>query len=571
MKRNIFLLLVCMFVCCTAAFAQIVTLTFTAKDAANNHVLLDHVTITNLTKGWQETIYWPDTVLTMQNGTGIDEYTHNGGFDLSQNNPNPFTGSTEVCLTVAKQGEVTVDIADVNGKIVGTHIMRPQPGIHQFRITLSTVGTYVMTARQSGQKSSIKMVCNGGGDGNHIEYTGSILSNDYSTKPTKSNLKGATTNPFNFGDQMEYVGYASINGTEAESEHITQVQNASQTLTLQFSETQQQTPIVITNEVSNITHNSATVEGSVIFDGGRTITARGVCWSITQNPTINDSHTTDGSGMGYFTSEITNLSPITRVYVRAYATNSAGTAYGNQLYFTTAGAYDAQPCPDAATVTDYDNNVYNTVQIGNQCWMKESLRTTHYANGTSIALGGTSTSSTTAYCYYPGNHQYSVSAFGYLYNWKAVMGDSSSSSANPSGVQGICPTGWHVPSDAEWTQLMDYVSSQSQYLCGGDSTYIAKALASEWEWYSVNNTYTCAVGNNLSNNNETGFSAFPAGYYYPGTGYDDYKSKAIFWSTTEHPYQGSLCYCRCLTWVYAHVIRTYDNKSYGYSVRCLRD
>ena len=88
---------------------------------------------------------------------------------------------------------------------------------------------------------------------------------------------------------------------------------------------------------------------------------------------------------------------------------------------------DGQPCPGAATVTDVDNNTYNTVQIGTQCWMKENLRTTRYANGTSIALGS-STSSTTAYRYYPDNNSSNVSTYGYLYNWKALMGNSSSSS-----------------------------------------------------------------------------------------------------------------------------------------------
>lgn len=87
--------------------AQTVTLTFTGKDANNNWVQLNRVAITNLTKGWQETIYWPDTTLTMQNGTGIDESVANGGFGLSQNNPNPFSGTTDINLTVADAGAVT--------------------------------------------------------------------------------------------------------------------------------------------------------------------------------------------------------------------------------------------------------------------------------------------------------------------------------------------------------------------------------------------------------------------------------------------------------------------------------
>ena len=225
---------------------------------------------------------------------------------------------------------------------------------------------------------------------------------------------------------------------------------------------------------------------------------------------------------------------------------------------------DGQPCPGAATVTDVDNNTYNTVQIGTQCWMKENLRTTRYANGTSIALGS-STSSTTAYRYYPDNNSSNVSTYGYLYNWKALMGNSSSSSANPSGVQGICPTGWHVPSDAEWTQLTDYVSGQSQYVCGVSNSLIAKALASTTGWQS--SSQICAVGNNPSFNNTTGFSALPAGGYFGY--YLNFGDDAYFWSATEYDYGNS--YYRAFSYNDANVNRHYSNKYYGFSVRCVRD
>jgi len=112
------MLIVCILVCCTIAFTQNITLTFTAKDAANHYEQLNRVFITNLTKGWQETIYWPDTILIMQNETGINdvEICGRASLQLSQNNPNPFAGITKVSLMVAEKGEVMLDIADVNGK-----------------------------------------------------------------------------------------------------------------------------------------------------------------------------------------------------------------------------------------------------------------------------------------------------------------------------------------------------------------------------------------------------------------------------------------------------------------------
>lgn len=224
-----------------------------------------------------------------------------------------------------------------------------------------------------------------------------------------------------------------------------------------------------------------------------------------------------------------------------------------------------QPCPGTPTVTDIDGNTYNTVQVGDQCWMKENLRTTKYSDGTTIALGST-TSTSTAYRYNPNDDANNVTSYGYLYNWKALMRSSSSSSSNPSGVQGICPTGWHVPSDAEWTQLTDYVSSQSEYVCGDHSNYIAKALASATGWYSYSDA--CAVGNTPASNNATGFSAVPAGHY-GNYGYGSFSSGAKFWSATQS--DSDFAYYRDLSYYNAYVSSLYSSKSYGLSVRCVKD
>ena len=322
-------------------------------------------------------------------------------------------------------------------------------------------------------------------------------------------------------------------------------------------------PTVTTSNVTDITTTTASCSGNVTSTGGSSVTARGVCWSTSQNPTVNGSHTTNGTGIGSFTSSISSLTPNTTYYVRAYATNSAGTAYGSQVSFTTA--QDGQPCPAASTVTDYDGNTYNTVQIGNLCWMKENLRTTHYADGTAIPACGSCTSSISPYYYNNSSSGISLTSRGYQYNWPAAVHSAASSSANPSGVQGICPNGWHVPSDAEWTQLTDYVSSQSQYVCGSNNTYIAKALASTTGWGS--SITTCAVGNDQSGNNTTGFSAVPAGVWYAG--FNNVGYSATFWSSTQ--YNNSSAYFRYFSATHADVNSDITAKQYGCSVRCLRD
>ena len=177
------------------------------------------------------------------------------------------------------------------------------------------------------------------------------------------------------------------------------------------------------------------------------------------------------------------------------------------LYAQPAG--DAQACPGLSTVTDYDGNVYNTVKIGTQCWMKQNLRTKHYANGGVIYSGGNSSSTTTPYYYNNSSSSIPLSLRGYMYNWAAVMHGAAASDNVPSGVQGICPNGWHLPSYSEGWALINYLRSQSYYYCGSSSSNIARALAYTSYWKSSSNS--CAIGNTQSANNASGFSAVPAG------------------------------------------------------------
>ncbi len=329
-------------------------------------------------------------------------------------------------------------------------------------------------------------------------------------------------------------------------------------------------PTVRTASVSDITSNTAVCGGEVTSEGSASVTARGVCWSTSHNPTIADSHTNDGNGAGSFTSNINGLSSYTTYYVRAYATNREGTGYGEEVALTQYNSNDGQSCPSVATLTDIDGNTYNTVQIGSQCWMRENLKTTKYADGTSITNGNTTASFSIPYWYYPNNNSGNKSTYGLLYNWSAVMRNASSSSNNPSEVQGICPDGWHVPSDAEWTQLADYVSSQSQYICGNDNTNIGKALSYNSNWYTTTNYGECSISQNQSANNATGFGAMPAGFFH-GTSavYSSHTSHAYLWSSTENT-RNDVLY-RLLDHSNATLICNHNLPCFGYSVRCVKD
>ena len=219
-----------------------------------------------------------------------------------------------------------------------------------------------------------------------------------------------------------------------------------------------------------------------------------------------------------------------------------------------------------STIVDYDGNVYSTIKLGSQCWMAENLRTRHYSNGDPIELGS-STSTTIPYRYNPANDSANVGDYGYLYNWAAVMNGAISSEVNPSGVQGICPTGWHVPSDVEWVALKDYVSSQSQYVCNNNSSNIGKALASATGWNNSTTT-ACGVGTMQSTNNASGFNALPAGNYY-ATGSNGFGFYANFWTSTEATSGNAYSYN--LAYTSPSLNRSNSGGASGFSVRCVQD
>jgi uncharacterized protein (TIGR02145 family) len=231
----------------------------------------------------------------------------------------------------------------------------------------------------------------------------------------------------------------------------------------------------------------------------------------------------------------------------------------------------------ATTVTDYDGNVYNTVTIGTQVWMKENLKTTHYANGTAIPLvtGNSNwdalTTTSKAYCWYNDSVKYK-DTHGALYTWAAAMNGAISVTANPSGIQGVCPTGWHLPSDAEWTQMENYLTDNGYNYdgtTGTGGTKIAKSLASTSGWNSSTNTG--AVGNTdyPSYRNKSGFTALPGGSRgfdgkFYSIGYYGY-----WWSATE--FDATYALYRNMSIYNSNVYRYFNGKELGFSVRCVRD
>lgn len=308
------------------------------------------------------------------------------------------------------------------------------------------------------------------------------------------------------------------------------------------NETQIQVPVVSTNNVTGITSASSVCGGNVTDEGGGTVTQRGVCWSTASNPTISDNKTSDGSGSGSFTSNITGLSPNTTYYVRAYATNSAGTSYGSAISFQTASSIVL------GTFTDpRDGNTYQTVTIGSQIWMMENLRyLPQVHNNTEFSLAGDNGQPGYGVYGYNGNNYSTAialsnfSTYGVLYNWFAV------STGN------ICPAGWRIPSYDDFVTLVDNVGGESS---GGGNLKEAGTT----HWSSPNTGAT----------NSSGFTALPAGCRYPDGSFIGINSNTWFWTSEEDDVDNS--WYRHLCCQYANISVNSTLKKIGYSVRCIKN
>jgi uncharacterized protein (TIGR02145 family) len=227
-------------------------------------------------------------------------------------------------------------------------------------------------------------------------------------------------------------------------------------------------------------------------------------------------------------------------------------------------------CSNPKIITDIDGNVYKTVKIGKQVWMAENLKTTKYRNGdligtTTITVGKTRPDSLFKYynqrnkpkCQwaYDGNES-NAATYGRLYTWYVVTDNRN-----------VCPSGWHIPSNAEWTTLYDYLTNNG-YGYHGHGGNIGKSIASTSGWTTT--SLPGQVGNDQTSNNSSGFTGLPAGYSIYG-GFSEIGNLFSMWSSTEADSSNAF------SWEIIYNLAGYTipldslPKFWGSSVRCLKD
>ncbi len=266
-------------------------------------------------------------------------------------------------------------------------------------------------------------------------------------------------------------------------------------------------PKVITVAATSITTHAAVCGGRVTNYDKDTIKQRGVCYSLKPNPTVKDSLTSDGVGKGDFLSNLTNLIEDTVYYYKAYTITQNDTVYGVELNFRTLS--------DSTFTDPRDGQKYRFKKFGTQIWMTKNL---NYVTPSSN-------------CY--NNDPAECSIYGRLYDW--------------SNSLAVAPPGWHLPTDAEWSTLTNFVNNN-----GG-------ALKDTLLWNSPNTGAT----------NSSGFKAIAAGYRNDFGQSLSKGNAAFFWSSTSSTSAAS--WSRILSSTDALIDRGYYYKLFFFSVRCIKD
>ncbi len=312
-------------------------------------------------------------------------------------------------------------------------------------------------------------------------------------------------------------------------------------------------PVVVTTPVTNVTASTASSGGNVTNNGGATVTVKGVCWNTTGNPTISDPHSSDGTGNGSYISAITGLPEYTEFYVKAYATNSVGTGYGQEVLLRTLPA----ACGEDIT---YEGKTYQTVQIGDQCWMKQNLNVGTMINSN---LEQTDNDTIEKYCY--DNLESNCDVYGGLYQWNEII-EFYNAFPPPDTPhihigdtycynEKLCPSGWHLSTSSDWENMST--------ILGGVNVAGGKLKETGYNhWAAPNSGAT----------NNSNFTALPGGQrFYDGNMYD-MAYYGYFWMNDWGNFNTSgNAWLQIVSFNNDNLESLMAETTNGFSVRCVKD
>ena len=308
-----------------------------------------------------------------------------------------------------------------------------------------------------------------------------------------------------------------------------------------------QTVTSFTQSITNLTVTQRQ-DGSGKVDVHYTLSGEADAYNITAEVSLDNGNT--WQSITNLNGDMYNVSPGNHQLVWNAGAEMPGEYVNNariKLTSNESGGITGQPCPGLPTVT-YAGQTYNTVYIGSQCWLKENLNVGTMISGTQ---NQTNNGIIEKYCY--NNDPANCATYGGLYQWNEAM-----QYVTTEGTQGICPDGWHIPTDGEYTVLTNFLGGES--VAGGKMKSTGTIEEGTGLWYQPNTGAT----------DESGFSGFPGGYRYGLNGYFYILGyHGLFWSSSQ--YNTNYAWRRYLNYYYANVYRYNYYKEDGFSVRCLRD
>jgi uncharacterized protein (TIGR02145 family) len=446
-----------------------------------------------------------------------------------------------------------VSVCDLAGRSYASFDGSLDAGIHRFEVELSEPKVYVLSAAANGTTGSIKMVNLGRGNASTIRYKGYTVEN-----------KIVVSGDFNVNDVMRYTGYATSNGVLYESTPVTKVQSGSEVIALEFD--------IVPCSTPTLTEIEETVCGSYAL-GDETYTESG-----DYVHTFHDANGCDSIVLLHLV-VADNSIPI---YSEVEINTCADPFVFNGEVFTESGGYQqtftaANGCDSlvllwlhlgSGVYDDRDGNSYCSITIGDQEWLSENMRYLPSVNRVYEYSG----EEAMYYVYdYNGNdveeakNNPNYIEYGALYNWRAALT--------------ACPSGWHLPSDAEWSQLEIYLQNNGynfdEFVDSDNDrethNVIAKSLASTSGW--VASDVENSPGWEQPKNNTSSFNGKPAGYRYYTNVFERKNERTLWWTSTSEfgSSSDSRAWDRKLGNELYDLWKTPNNKSVGFSVRCVRN